>query len=165
MLMFICSIYVTGNSIALHVQSNHSLQTVCWLDHCQFVAFTFSQCSPQYVCSNTSGEHFSMTHKDVSVLICSNLNSIKTIPQCFSVILQWSRTYGELDKQVYSMDVALRRLQSFFCCAPWSVYVEKDSSMNHADSMPLTEFGAWKIEAEEQCALTRRHVRAQHNEV
>lgn len=35
--------------------------------------------------------------------------------------------------------------------------------MNFADSMPLTEFGAWKIEAEEQCA--HRHVRAQHNEV
>lgn len=113
--MFICSVYMTGNSIALHVQSTHSLQTVCWLDHCQFVAFTFSQCSPQYVCSNTSGEHFSMTHKDVSVLICSNLNSIKTIPQCFSVILQWSRTYGELDKQVYSMDVALRRSMICLC--------------------------------------------------
>lgn len=115
MLMLICSVYMTGNSIALHVQSTHSLQTVCWLDHCQFVAFTFSQCSPQYVCSNTSAEHFSMTHKDVSVLICSNLNSIKTIPQCFSVILQWSRTYGELDKQVYSMDVALQRSMICLC--------------------------------------------------
>lgn len=37
--------------------------------------------------------------------------------------------------------------------------------MNFADSMPLTEFGARKIEAEKQRALTRRHVRAQHNEV